>query len=117
MGKLTTHVLDIFNGQPAADMQIDLWRFTDEQREHILTIHTNDDGRGDGALLADEACKVGEYELIFHVRSYFEGINGTSEASPFLNKVPIRFTIFDADQHYHVPLLVSPWAYNTYRGS
>lgn len=113
MGKLTTHVLDIFHGQPAAKMTIELWRITPE-RKHLRTIQTNNDGRSDEPLLSDETMQRGEYELIFHVRDYFKA---SEVESPFLNQIPIRFSIFDTDVHYHVPLLVSPWAYNTYRGS
>ncbi|MEO1289301.1 MAG: hydroxyisourate hydrolase, partial [Chloroflexota bacterium] len=89
-------------------------RLSDDKREEILTITTNSDGRCDAPLLSDEAMIAGEYELTFHVRPYFEK---KEIDSPFLNTVPIRFTIFDAEAHYHVPLLVSPWSYNTYRGS
>lgn len=118
MGKLTTHVLDIFHGRPAQAMKIDLYRVNaDEAHTHLLTTRTNDDGRADAPLLADEALITGEYELRFFVRDYFQKQRDDPQASPFLNIVPIRFTVFDADAHYHVPLLVSPWAYNTYRGS
>lgn len=113
MGKLTTHVLDVYHGHPASDMTIELWQLGNT-RERILTIQTNADGRCDSPLLQGEAITTGEYELVFHVRTYFESHNVDC---PFLNQVPLRFTIFDADAHYHVPLLVSPWAYNTYRGS
>jgi 5-hydroxyisourate hydrolase len=117
MGKLTTHVLDILHGHPAAGMTIELWRLTDTTRDHLLTVQTNPDGRVSSPLLADDALIAGEYELIFHVRAYFETHSADPKSSPFLNVVPIRFTVFDASQHYHVPLLVSPWAYSTYRGS
>ena len=113
MGKLTTHVLDIFNGHPAINMRIELWQISPE-RKHILTVITNDDGRCDKPLLSGDAMIAGEYELIFNVRGYFEALD---VESPFLNQVPIRFSIFDATAHYHVPLSMSPWAYNTYRGS
>jgi len=113
MGKLTTHVLDVYHGNPAAKMTIELWRIS-ETREQVLTVVTNDDGRCDAPLLDENSIEAGEYELVFHVRPYFEG---KEVDSPFLNTVPIRFTIFDASKHYHVPLLVSPWSYNTYRGS
>ncbi|NDJ60025.1 MAG: hydroxyisourate hydrolase [Chloroflexi bacterium] len=116
MGRLTTHVLDIYHGRPAAQMQIELWRLTDS-RQQIAVVKTNDDGRCDAPLLAGEALMAGEYELVFHVRAYFQRFAGREDASPFLDRVPVRFTIFDAAQHYHVPLLVSPWAYQTYRGS
>lgn len=111
MGKLTTHVLDIYHGHPAAGMTIELWKLGDN-REHLLTVQTNDDGRVDAPLLTGDDLE-GEYELVFHVRDYFEVHNVDS---PFLSTVPLRFAIFE-DAHYHVPLLVSPWAYNTYRGS
>jgi 5-hydroxyisourate hydrolase len=116
-GKMTTHVLDIMHGHPAAGMTIELWRLNGEAREHLLTVQTNSDGRVSTPLRADDALIAGEYELLFHVRAYFETRQPDSGASPFLNIVPIRFTVFDASQHYHVPLLVSPWAYSTYRGS
>lgn len=119
MGRLTTHVLDIFHGKPAANLTIELWRLGVDHslREHLLTVQTNADGRVSTPLLTDDALKAGEYELVFHVRAYFEHTSGNVDVSPFLNTVPIRFTVFDAEQHYHVPLLVSPWAYSTYRGS
>lgn len=112
MGKLTTHVLDIHGGHPAVGMTIELWHIGDK-REHILTVKTNNDGRIDAPLLTGDAI-AGEYELLFDVRDYFAAHN---IECPFLNQVPIRFTLFDTDAHFHVPLLVSPWAYNTYRGS
>lgn len=119
MGKLTTHVLDIMHGHPAANMTIDLYIVNTDgtAHEHLLTVQTNTDGRVSAPLLADDALIAGEYELVFHVRAYFETHLPDRIASPFLNLVPIRFTIFDPEEHYHVPLLISPWAYSTYRGS
>jgi 5-hydroxyisourate hydrolase len=117
MGKLTTHVLDVAHGRPAAYMTIELWRVDGDQRSHLLTVATNTDGRCDRPLLEGDALKSGEYELVFHVRAYFQAHTDDSTASPFLNRVPIRFVVFDAAQHYHVPLLASPWSYSTYRGS
>ncbi|MGJ3238940.1 MAG: hydroxyisourate hydrolase [Anaerolineae bacterium] len=115
MGKLTTHVLDVYHGQPASAMTITLSRITENDTyTHLLTVQTNQDGRCDAPLLDGEQLQSGEYELLFDVRAYFEE---QACASPFLNRVPIRFTVFDASAHYHVPLLVSPWSYNTYRGS
>jgi 5-hydroxyisourate hydrolase len=108
MAKLTSHILDIFNGKPAAKMKIQLWR--SEPRSLITEVFTNQDGRCDAPLLEDDSMAAGEYELVFFVRDYFGN-------SPLLDTVPIRFTIFDAGQNYHIPLLVSPWAYSTYRGS
>lgn len=118
MGRLTTHVLDTVNGAPAAGMALELWRLSsDGGRERLLATTTNADGRVDAPLLDDAAMIAGEYEMIFDVRAYFVAKNGEVGASPFLDRVPVRFTIFDAGAHYHVPLLVSPWAYSTYRGS
>ena len=116
MGKLTTHVLDTFNGCPAAGMTIQLWRMDDENegRTQLLTITTDVDGRAGTPLLDDDALQIGDYELVFWVRDYFQAKGHTS---PFLKRVPILFTIFDNTQDYHIPLLVSPWAYSTYRGS
>jgi 5-hydroxyisourate hydrolase len=117
MAKLSTHVLDTYSGKPARDMTIELWRLDESQRRHLKTMRTNADGRGDAPLLEGDSLVAGEYELVFFVRHYFVALLGNREASPFLNQVVVRFTIFDAEQNYHVPLLVSPWAYSTYRGS
>lgn len=114
MGKLTTHVLDTLHGKPAAGVRIELRRLGDGDAALVATLATNADGRADAPLLEGEALTVGEYELLFHVREYF-GEQGVD--SPFLDRVPVRFSVFDAAQHYHVPLLVTPWAYSTYRGS
>lgn len=115
MGKLTTHILDTYHGTPAAGLTVELWRLSeDSTRTHIVTIQTNSDGRSPALLLDAETIQAGEYELLFHVRAYFATKGVTA---PFLNIVPVRFTIFDAAQNYHVPLLASPWAYSTYRGS
>lgn len=115
MGKLTTHVLDTYHGRPASGVAVELWSLApDGTRAHLATVHTNADGRVDAPLLAGESLLAGEYELVFHVRAYFEGVG---VASPFLSAAPVRFTVFDAAQNYHVPLVVSPWAYSTYRGS
>lgn len=116
MGKLTTHVLDIHGGHPAANMTVELWR-TGDSREKLRTVRTNDDGRVSEPLLSGDDMTAGEYELVFHVRTYYEQQLGETGASPFLDTVPLRFTIFDATAHFHVPLLVSPWSYSTYRGS
>ena len=106
-GRLTTHVLDTANGRPAAGIPIELARLDGERREPLRAVATNADGRTDEPLLED--LEPGTYELVFDVGGHFpEG---------FLDRVPVRFTIADADAHYHVPLLVSPWSYSTYRGS
>jgi 5-hydroxyisourate hydrolase len=115
---LTTHVLDTAHGRPASGMRIDLSAIDPDGRVRLLkTVTTNADGRTDRPLLAVAEMKVGRYEIAFHVAAYFQRI-GTSVADPpFLDVVPVRFAIADPDSHYHVPLLVSPWSYTTYRGS
>lgn len=117
MGKLTTHVLDTAQGKPAVGIQIELWRLDGDERSLIKAAHTNADGRTDAPLLVDDAFVAGTYELVFVVGPYFVAQAITITTPPFLDRIPIRFGIADADTHYHVPLLVSPWAYSTYRGS
>jgi 5-hydroxyisourate hydrolase len=117
-GRLTTHVLDTASGRPAAGIEIELWRLVTEpdEWELIATVTTNADGRTDEPLLCEDAFVAGTYELFFAAGDYFKGQPDVS-SPPFLNRVPVRFTITDPNQHYHVPLLLSPWAYSTYRGS
>jgi 5-hydroxyisourate hydrolase len=117
-GRLTTHVLDTANGRPAAGIEIELWRRVSEpdEWELIVTITTNVDGRTEQPLLTGDAFVAGTYELFFGAGDYFNGCSGVS-SPPFLDRVPVRFSITDPSQHYHVPLLISPWAYSTYRGS
>lgn len=110
MGTLTTHVLDTAQGRPGAGMKIELFFLEGGGRTLLTTVHTNGDGRTDAPLLEGARLRVGSYELLFHVGSYFE-------AQGFLDAVPVRFRVADAGQHYHVPLLCSPWSYTTYRGS
>jgi len=117
MPKLSTHVLDTASGQPAADVRIDLSVLDDGEYRLLKTLHTNADGRTDELLLDAETIKAGQYELLFHVGVYFIESNPTITQPPFLDQVPVRFTIVDANQNYHVPLLISPWSYATYRGS
>lgn len=115
MSKLTTHVLDTCHGTPAAALKITLYHITEgSARTPVSVHHTNADGRLDAPLLADDDLREGEFELVFHVGDYFEA-SGTP--SPFLGRVAVRFMVYDATQDYHVPLLVSPWSYSTYRGS
>ena len=116
MGFLTTHVLDTAHGRPAVGVQIDLYRI-DDGRHHVRSARSNNDGRCDGPLLAENEFCIGEYELVFHVGEYFAAIGGSLPEPKFLNQVVIRFGIADEGQHYHVPLLVSPYGYSTYRGS
>lgn len=112
-GFLTTHVLDTATGRPAADMELELARLTGEARETLRTVRTNGDGRTDESLLSGEEFGTGVYEITFHVGEYF----GEKNEPAFLDRVPIRFGVSDPQAHYHVPLLVSPYAYSTYRGS
>ena len=114
-GRLTTHVLDTARGVPARGLRIDLFRIEGETAERIGTVTTNDDGRCDAPLLAGETMRRGVYELRFHAGDYL-GRDDSGEP-PFLDIVPLRFGIADAGAHYHVPLLLSPYSYSTYRGS
>ncbi len=117
-GQLTTHVLDTTQGRPAANISVQLWRIAATgERIYIKTLHTTANGRTEEPLLAGEEMSAGVYELLFAVGAYFAQLSTETPTPPFLDEVPIRFGIADADAHYHVPLLVSPWAYSTYRGS
>jgi 5-hydroxyisourate hydrolase len=115
MGRLTTHVLDTAHGTPAANLEIRLYQHP--TRALLKTIRTNADGRADAPLLEGSAFAVGEYELEFVVGAYFEARGVALPDPKFLEVVPVRFGISDANAHYHVPLLVSPFGYSTYRGS
>lgn len=118
MGRLTTHVLDTAHGRPAPGVRVELRRLEGDGRATPLTTAlTNADGRTDEPLLAGEALAAGRYELLFHVGPYFRGAGAALADPPFLDLVPVRFAIADPGAHYHVPLLVSPWGYTTYRGS
>ncbi len=115
MGQLTTHVLDTAQGVPAAGVEIRLYALGD-QRELRASAMTNADGRTLRPLLKDEVMQTGQYELEFDVGAYFSAQSVETQQPAFLGTVVIRFAI-RADEHYHVPLLVSPWSYSTYRGS
>jgi 5-hydroxyisourate hydrolase len=115
--KLSTHVLDTAQGRPAEGMQIELWWLGDEKRKLLKTVQTNPDGRTNEPLLSAEEMRTGSYELVFYVGDYFVGKTEATSIVRFLDRVPVRFGIADAGASYHVPLLVSPWAYSTYRGS
>ena len=117
MGWLTTHVLDTAHGCPAAGLEIELWRLDGDARHLLKRVVTNGDGRTGEPLLAEGDLVAGVYELVFAVGPYFAG-RGTPVADPpFLDRVPVRVGLADPAGHYHVPLLTSPWAYSTYRGS
>jgi 5-hydroxyisourate hydrolase len=117
MGRLSTHVLDTVNGKPAGGIAIELFALEGESRRSVLRTVTNADGRTDAPLMIGDAFRTGTYELVFEVGAYFKGLGATTANPPFLDIVPIRFSIAEPDGHYHVPLLVSPWSYSTYRGS
>jgi 5-hydroxyisourate hydrolase len=117
MGKLTTHVLDTANGCPAAGMAVRLYRFDAEGPKSLRRLHLNGDGRADGPLLDGAALTVGRYRLVFEVAAYFRALGTALPEPAFLDEVPLDFGIADPGGHYHVPLLASPWAYSTYRGS
>ncbi len=114
-GLLTTHVLDTANGKPAAGMSLELFVVEGEERRSIKTFTTNADGRTNRPLLSREEFAIGLYEIVFDVSGYFA--SEPLPDPPFLGRVPIQFGISDPGSHYHVPLLVSPWSYSTYRGS
>ena len=116
MGRLTTHVLDTARGCPAASVQLALYRIGDG-RELIRRDVTNSDGRLDAPILADGEFSPGVYELVFQAGDYFRANHVDLPDPAFVDEVVLRFGIADAAAHYHVPLLVSPWSYSTYRGS
>ena len=116
MGKLTTHVLDTARGSPAAGMALRLYR-VGASRKELVSAATNHDGRCDAPLLEGDAMQAGTYELEFEAGGYFSALGVDLPDPPFLDRVVIRFGIADTGSHYHVPLLVSPYGYSTYRGS
>lgn len=116
MGRLTTHVLDTANGRPGAGMRIDLFA-VEPDRRLVESVETNADGRCDAPLLEGSDFAAGTYELVFAAGAYFRALGAELADPPFLDEVVVRFGIADAGAHYHVPLLVSPWSYSTYRGS
>lgn len=114
-GYVTTHVLDTARGRPAQGMRIMLYRLIRDARTEVSRMHTNADGRTDGPILPPEQFMTGTYQLEFHVADWLSQTGGAG-AGAFLDIVPIRFVLDSAD-HYHVPLLISPYGYSTYRGS
>ena len=115
MTKLTTHCLDTFSGKPAKGIKVDVYSIS-EKREKIKSITLNNNGRSDKPLIEGANFKEGQYELVFFVGDYFKKIT-TLPKTPFLNEVVIKFGVSNSQEHYHIPLLVSPWSYSTYRGS
>lgn len=118
-GYLTTHVLDTARGCPAEGIAITLFRISGNTREQLATTVTNYDGRTNSPILPKESFSIGQYELVFLVGSYLRAnkLVGKDAQNLFLDEIPLRFSIDNADAHYHVPLLLSPFGYSTYRGS
>ena len=127
MGRLTTHVLDTALGRPARGIPVRLHRLAGQDRELVAETVTNDDGRCDAPVLEGDDFRAGEYEIEFRAGDYLArtarseaagtGSAGDAPGPPFLATIPIRFGVSSADEHYHVPLLLSPYGYSTYRGS
>ena len=117
MAGLTTHVLDTSAGRPAAGLKIELFRLDGASREKLKEAVTNADGRCDEPLLSPAEMAAGSYELLFHAGSYLESGGSALPEPKFLDEIPIRFGIAETGAHYHVPLLLSPFGYSTYRGS
>lgn len=117
MGRLTTHVLDTAKGQPGQGITIEIFRIAAGKRDHLGEAVTNADGRCDVPILEGDAFTPGEYELVFHAGDYLRTQGVNAEEPRFLDVIPLRFGVADASQHYHVPLLFSPYGYSTYRGS
>lgn len=115
-GYLTTHVLDTALGKPAQGLQIELFRIDGDTRTHLRTLVTNDDGRTDSQILPADEFAIGTYELVFRAGTYLDAVGIPPEDPRFLDVIPIRFGMSEA-AHYHVPLLLSPFGYSTYRGS
>jgi len=116
-GRITTHVLDTAQGRPAGGIKVELFRLTGETREILASVVTNDDGRCEAPLVHGAEMSAGHYELVFHVSDYQRSTSVDASKILFLDQIPIRFGIMDADQHYHIPLLLAPFGYSTYRGS
>jgi len=116
-GYITTHVLDTSLGKPAAGLKIDVYRLDGSERKLLGNFTTNTDGRTDRPVIAGGDIAVASYELVFHAGAYLDRTQGQPGELRFLDIVPIRFGVSDASQHYHVPLLLSPFGYSTYRGS
>ena len=115
-GRLTPHVLDTASGRPADGLALSLFRLEGETRILLKTVNTNLDGRCDAPLLEGDDFRIGQYEIVFHAGNYLRSRGVSLTEPPFLDQVPIRFGIAE-HRHYHVPLLLSPYGYSTYRGS
>lgn len=117
MGKLSTHVLDTTQGKPGAGVRLELYYVDGGARTLLKTDTTNADGRCDAPLLQGDALRVGRYELVFAAGDYFAAQGVALPDPPFIDRVTLAFGVADATQNYHVPLVVTPWSYSTYRGS
>jgi hydroxyisourate hydrolase len=118
MAGVTTHILDVSIGRPAQGVRVELYDLGGGSgRTLVADVTTNADGRTDKPLISADAARAGQFELVFHVGDYFRSQGVQLPNPPFLDIVPIRFGVADPQAHYHVPLLVSPWSYSTYRGS
>jgi 5-hydroxyisourate hydrolase len=117
MAGITTHVLDTTTGMPGAGMRIDFSVLVDGAYRLLKSVVTNADGRTDEMLLKPEDTVVGQYALVFHVDEYFRRLGMKLPEPSFIGEVPVRFAVFDPKQHYHVPMLATPWSCATYRGS
>ncbi|PZU96298.1 MAG: hydroxyisourate hydrolase [Leptolyngbya sp.] len=119
MGRLSTHVLDTALGKPAASLRLTVWAINNEAdiKTALKTVETNSDGRTDEPLLEGDELHKGTYEITFDVAAYFATTGAALSDPPFLDQIPVRFTIADPSGNFHVPLLVSPWSYSIYRGS
>ncbi|MBW4709986.1 hydroxyisourate hydrolase [Roseobacter sp. YSTF-M11] len=115
-GYLTTHVLDTARGCPAAGLEIELFRIEASERVSLRRLVTNDDGRTDVQILPEDEFRIGTYELVFRCGAYFDRLGTPAETPRFLDEIPLRFGMSEP-AHYHVPLLLSPFGYSTYRGS
>ncbi len=116
MGQLTTHVLDISAGLPAAGLRIDLHELRADSPALLTTVTTGKDGRAPTPLLSGTAFRVGRYTLTFHIAAYFRARGVMLPEPPFIEEAMIRIGIAQPEQHYHVPLLIAPWSYSVYRG-
>ena len=118
MAGVTTHVLDVTSGWPAEGVRVELYELADgSERKFVADVTTNADGRTDKPLVSADEARAGQFELVFHAGDYFRRRHAELADPPFLDIIPIRFGVADPQAHYHVPLLVSPWSYSTYRGS
>lgn len=117
MGRLTTHVLDTARGQPAAGVKIEFSVLDGATWKPLKTVITNADGRTDEPLMTGADMRSGQFQMLFHIGDYFRQGGVALANPPFIDRIPLHFGIADIQAHYHVPLLASPWAYSTYRGS